>query len=73
MIVVREDSNPDDVPAFHPDMCHQIFGENETIFGYKDLKIRLYYSAGSLDIFFDINYSESVRDFTFKISFILIY
>lgn len=44
-------------------MAHQIFGENENIFGYTDLKIRLYYTAGPLQIYLGMKYSQKVDDF----------
>ena len=28
-------------PLFHPEFTHQVFREDETIFGYRDLKARL--------------------------------
>nr|CAG4648667.1 EOG090X06NC [Polyphemus pediculus] len=34
--------------TFKPEMSHQIFGENESIFGYQNLKVQLYYTAGRL-------------------------
>lgn len=43
-------------------MAHQIFGEQENIFGYKDLKINLFYSAGPMDVFYDVKYSKKVDD-----------
>ncbi|XP_059607759.1 histone acetyltransferase type B catalytic subunit [Phlebotomus argentipes] len=50
----------DDSVSFHPVMAHQIFGENEKIFGYKDLKVKLYYTAGPLNIFLSIDYSHKL-------------
>lgn len=41
-------------------MAHQIFGANENIFGYTELKINLYYSAGPLDIYYDVSYTKKV-------------
>lgn len=41
----------DDEKAFKPEMCHQIYGDNENIFGYKGLKVKLYMSAGSLETY----------------------
>lgn len=41
-------------------MCHQVFGENENIFGYTDLHIKLYYSAGSLQTYLGIEYTDKV-------------
>ncbi|CAF4916101.1 unnamed protein product [Pieris macdunnoughi] len=46
--------------SFRPEMCHQVFGENENIFGYTDLKIKLYYSAGSLQTYLGISYSDKI-------------
>lgn len=47
--------------SFGPEMCHQVFGDNENIFGYTDLHIRLYYSAGSLQTYLGIEYTEKVN------------
>ncbi|KAK0181612.1 hypothetical protein PV327_003883 [Microctonus hyperodae] len=46
--------------AFGPEMSHQIFGDSETIFGYKDLKVKLYYSAGCLETYLGMTFSEKV-------------
>lgn len=59
----RADVNNSD-GAFKPEMAHQIFGENESIFGYKDLQINVLYSAGPLDIYYDVKYSKRVDDLT---------
>lgn len=50
----------DDEASFGPEMCHQVFGENENIFGYTDLNIKLYYSAGSLQTYLGIDYANKV-------------
>lgn len=55
----KEDVEDPDA-AFQPDMSHQIFGESEKIFGYKDLRVLLYYNAGSLNVYFDTKYSAKV-------------
>ncbi|CAB3233508.1 unnamed protein product [Arctia plantaginis] len=47
--------------SFRPEMCHQVFGENENIFGYTDLHIKLYYSAGSLQTYLGIEYTEKIE------------
>ena len=40
--LVRESKDVDDEETtFNPEMSHQVYGENETIFGYKDLKIKV--------------------------------
>lgn len=46
--------------TFPPEYCHQIFGQSENIFGYKNLRINLYYSACKLTRFMSVNYSEKV-------------
>jgi len=46
--------------AFHPLMSHQIFGESETIFGYKDLEVQLYYHAGSLLTYLSMKCKEKI-------------
>ncbi|XP_066588253.1 histone acetyltransferase type B catalytic subunit isoform X2 [Prorops nasuta] len=50
----------DDGTTFKPEMSHQVFGDSETIFGYRDLKIKLYYSAGSLETYVGVSYSEKI-------------
>nr|SVE85507.1 EOG090X06NC [Daphnia pulicaria] len=59
--LVREPSDVDnDETTFKPEMSHQIFGENESIFGYQNLKISLYYTAGKLNTYLGMNYSKKV-------------
>lgn len=59
--LVRESSDVDDEETtFNPEMSHQVYGENETIFGYKDLKIKLYYSAASLTTYLGFSHSSEV-------------
>jgi len=38
-----------------------VFGDNEVIFGYKGLKVNVYYTAGALKQYFKINYTEKVQ------------
>ena len=45
---------------FNPDMSHQIYGESESIFGYKNLKISFTFSAVSLTQYFSISYDEKL-------------
>lgn len=53
----------DDAATFHPTFAHQVFGENETIFGYRDLRVRIFYTAGSLNIYMGLRYAERIDDF----------
>jgi len=60
--LVRESKDvDDDETTFNPEMSHQVYGENETIFGYKDLKIKLYYSAARLTTYLNVSYSSKVK------------
>lgn len=49
-----------DDEVFKPEMSHQIFGDSENIFGYKDLKIKLYCTAAWLTTYVGIEYSEKI-------------
>jgi len=54
-----EDSDSEDVD-FEPGMTHQIYGENENIFGYKDLRIDFWMSASTLKTYINVNYAEKI-------------
>ena len=59
LFTVRSPSDVDSVKnIFSP--AHQVYGDNENIFGYKDLEINVYYSAGPLDVYYDVNYLQKV-------------
>ncbi|KAK3106449.1 hypothetical protein FSP39_020292 [Pinctada imbricata] len=59
--LVRQESDiEDDSKSFFPEMSHQIFGENESIFGYRDLRVELYYSAANLTTYLNLQYSDKV-------------
>lgn len=51
----------DDDTSFEPEMCHQVFGEKENIFGYTGLQIKLYYSAACLQTYLGIEYTDKVN------------
>ncbi|KAI4484376.1 hypothetical protein M0802_013103 [Mischocyttarus mexicanus] len=57
----------DNKTSFKPYMSHQVFGDSETIFGYQDLKVKLYYSAGSLETYLGMTYSEKVNKLTYDV------
>ncbi|OWR50736.1 histone acetyltransferase type B catalytic subunit [Danaus plexippus] len=59
-LVRSADDIEDEQTTFGPEMCHQVFGENENIFGYTDLQIKLYYSAASLQTYLGISYSDKI-------------
>lgn len=65
--LVRQPSDiDDDETTFGPEMCHQVFGANENIFGYTDLQINLFYTAGSLQTYVGIQYSEKINPADFN-------
>eukprot|EP01137_Pigoraptor_chileana_P005781 Opistho-2@49318 len=50
----------DDELAFHPEFTHQLFGENEAIFGYKAPSVKLFYGAGSLLTHLSLDYKKKI-------------
>ena len=46
--------------AFNPEFTHQLFGDTEMIFGYKDLRIKMYYTASKLRLYFSIEFKDKV-------------
>ncbi|EMP38671.1 Histone acetyltransferase type B catalytic subunit [Chelonia mydas] len=52
----------DDSTTFNPEYSHQVFGDDEVAFGYKGLKILLYYNAGNLSTLFRIEYTSKVNE-----------
>lgn len=61
ILVRKEEDLQDKSKTFHPELTHQLFGENESIFGYKDLCVKLYYSAARLTTYLGMSYSEKVN------------
>lgn len=58
---VDKEARPPRIESFIPDMTYQFFGENENIFGYKNLTIKVYYSCAKLNIYLGMNYSSIVN------------
>ncbi|KAL4003636.1 Histone acetyl transferase HAT1 N-terminus family protein [Acanthocheilonema viteae] len=48
----------------HPEYVYQHFGENETIFGYKDLNITIYYTDASMYFYPEISYTAKITTLT---------
>jgi len=46
--------------AFAPEFVHQHFGENETIFGYSNLRVQLFYTNPSMFIFPKISWNKDI-------------
>lgn len=61
-LIRDKDDLQDESNAFVPDMTHQIFGQEERIFGYRDLLISMYYTAGPMYINFSYKYSRKVNE-----------
>lgn len=59
-LIRRESDIIDTKNTFHPDFSHQFFGQNETIYGFTDLRVKLYYSACTLDIYLGLSYDQKV-------------
>ncbi|CAI9719858.1 histone acetyltransferase type B catalytic subunit-like [Octopus vulgaris] len=55
----KKDVENEDI-AFRPDMTHQLFGDHESIFGYRDLHLDLFYTAGALITYLKIKYLDKV-------------
>lgn len=62
MKLIRRESDVEDheKDSFHPDFTHQIFGESENIFGYKDLKVLVYYTSASMKRFVSVSFREKI-------------
>merc|ERR1712055_821391 len=56
--------NPADIhdpkKMFGPGMSHLIFGQKENIFGYSNLKINLFYTAGKLTQYYSKAFDEKI-------------
>ena len=50
----------DSSKEFHPEFTYPVFGEDQVIFGYKDLKIKLYYCASTLSAYLGISYQSLI-------------
>jgi histone acetyltransferase 1 len=50
----------DDPTVFKPEYTHQIFGDEEIIFGYKNLKVDYFLTPGSLDAYIGLNFKEKI-------------
>ncbi|KND02790.1 histone acetyltransferase catalytic subunit HAT1 [Spizellomyces punctatus DAOM BR117] len=56
--LVRPEDMDSEIDIFHPLFTYPVFGMEETINGYQNLKIKLYYAAGSLATYVGISYDN---------------
>lgn len=55
-------AKPTDLVIFSPKFTYPVFGENETIYGYKDLQMRLRFAAHDLKPCLEIKWAKKVKD-----------
>ncbi|XP_785091.3 histone acetyltransferase type B catalytic subunit [Strongylocentrotus purpuratus] len=60
-LVRSKEDIEDSTRSFAPEFTHQIFGENETVFGYRGLKVQLYFSAARLTPYLTYTFEEKVN------------
>jgi histone acetyltransferase 1 len=54
-------NRPDtDDTVFKPEFVHQIFGDEETIFGYKGLRVNYYLTPGTLEACINLDFKEKL-------------
>ncbi|XP_033624835.1 histone acetyltransferase type B catalytic subunit-like isoform X2 [Asterias rubens] len=60
--LVREEADVfNDDKIFQPEFTHQLFGQSENIFGYKGLKVQLYFTAARLVPYLHMTSSSKVN------------
>ncbi|KAK1133061.1 hypothetical protein K0M31_014424 [Melipona bicolor] len=65
-LVRSVDDLENDETTFKPEMSHQVFGDSESIFGYRDLRVKLYYSASCLETYLGMTYSEKINKLLYE-------
>ncbi|GAQ87777.1 histone acetyltransferase type B catalic subunit [Klebsormidium nitens] len=66
---LSSDTMPASVPpraSFHPLMTHQLFGDDEIIKGYKNLKVDIFLHATTFYAYLDIKYEEKLEKLSRK-------
>jgi histone acetyltransferase 1 len=59
--LVRTEADMDAAEVFEPEFTHQIFRDDETIFGYRDLVVKISMSANLFKTLVEISYAEKVK------------
>merc|ERR1712127_300644 len=62
----ENEDDEEESPCFPPEFTHQIFGDEEIIFGYKDLKIDYFLTPGLLHAYIGLNYHEKINSKRFE-------
>jgi histone acetyltransferase 1 len=58
---LRSPSNGKQITTFQPSYTYPIFGEAETVFGYKGLEMRLAFAANDMRPCFDVSWEERMQ------------
>jgi len=58
--LVKQKEDVESDQHFKPEMTHQIYGDNENIFGYRGLKIDLWMTSDTLDTFVGFSYDDKI-------------
>ena len=53
-------------------MTHQIYGDNENIFGYRGLKIDMWMTADTLDTYVGFSYDDKIRWIVFLSYYVIL-
>jgi histone acetyltransferase 1 len=53
---IAASTDPDRISRFSPAFMYPLVGENETIYGYRSLAVRLHFASGSLKNYLGIEY-----------------
>jgi len=59
--LVRTEADMDAAEVFEPEFTHQVFRDDETVFGYRDLEIKIFMSANLFKTLVEISYAEKVK------------
>jgi len=59
-LIKSEQDLKDEDTTFYPNYTYQLFGEDEQIIGYKNLKVELYYVASTLYTFLRMSFDQKL-------------
>ncbi|KAI7862154.1 acyl-CoA N-acyltransferase [Spinellus fusiger] len=58
------EDNDAETDAFAPNFTYPIFGEQESVFGYKGLRIKIHFASGSMQPFLRVEYADKYKGHT---------